>query len=142
MFANANRDVKKNRKGFTAADFYLYEPREDQNLPHGAFGAAAVAMIKKGVFPSWALFCYKPLADAAAGNPIPPKDLYLMADGALLLAPLATEEGFSGMLICTEDASNKVLSFWDEAGNHYELETPPQHTKFVAEEDAVLHRVS
>ena len=142
MIANVNRDVKKNRKGYTASDFYLYEPAEQRDIPHGSFGAAALALIKQQKFPSWGLFCFKALQEAAASSPIPPKDLALMADGAMLLAPVATDEGFSGMLICTEAASDKILPFEDDDGNVYLLETPPQPTKFVAEEDVVLYRVN
>lgn len=142
MFANVNRDQKKNRKGYSASDFYLYEPKEQQDLPHGSFGAAAMSLIKQQKFPSWALFCYKALHDASLGSPIPPKDLALIADGAMLLAPIATDEGFSGMLICTEAASDKILEFRDDNGNTYLLETPPQPTKFVAEEDVTLYLIN
>lgn len=137
LHANLNRDSKKRRKPYTPEDYYLYQPREDQSLPAGRAGAAALELIRLRQFPSWALFCYKELALSAADRE-PPSLLAFVADDAILLAPTKSVHGYSGMLIATEKASDQWIAFRAPDGTTKELYVPEVPTKFVAQDNVIL----
>lgn len=137
IIANQNRDPKKQRKPFTLEDFSFYMPREARNLPSGAYGSAALALIHERKFPSWALFCYKDLVAGADQN-YKPETPALIAEDCILLHPVQVAGGWKGMMIATESASDQRRVFTDEKGRSYQLTVPYVSTKFVAEEDVTL----
>lgn len=137
LHANLNRDPKKRKKPFTPEDYYLYQPRDEQSLPAGRAGAAAMELIKRRQFPSWALFCYKELSISAA-NEEPPSLLALFSQNAILLAPFKVAGGFKGMLIATEEASDRWVEFTMADGTTKELFVPVVPTKFIAEDNVTL----
>ena len=137
IIANQQRDPKKQRKPFTLDDFSFYMPREARNLPAGAYGSAAMALIKDRKFPSWALFCYKDLA-AGANQNYRPENPALIASDCILLHPVQVGGGWKGMMIATESASDQCRTFTDEKGRSYQLTVPYIETKFVAQEDVTL----
>lgn len=138
LLANQQRDSKRQRKPFSASDFYLYQPREDKNLPEGSYGAAAVKLVEAGRFPAWCLFCYPALRDAAGACKQPPRTLAYIAEDAVLLAPRRLGNGYIGMLVAQESAGGQVRLFETDDGNFISLEVPAIPTKFIAEEDVIL----
>lgn len=97
-----------------------------------------MTMVKMKTFPSWALFCFKQLSEMA--DPFySPEICALVAEDAILLHPEKTENGYLGLLIACESASNEQREFTDDKGNKISLAVPYVHTKVVAEEDITLY---
>lgn len=137
LLANQNRDPKKQRKPFDPRDFSYYLPRDERNLPTDVYGSAAMLMVRAGRFPSWALFCYKDLAASATEDYIPAM-CALVSKDAILLHPVRTNNGWKGMLIAQESASESRRVFTDDEGHEYTLSVPFIETKFVAKEGVEL----
>lgn len=118
-------------------EFFLYKDKEELNTPGARYGAAAKRLIEIGKFPYWALFVYKDLV-ARADECLPPDDLALIAEDAIIIAP--SYEGFEchGMLIAMESASEKVRQFSTVHGDFIELRLPKLDAKVSAIEDAVI----
>ena len=137
---NSKKDPKKG-KTFEAKDFCFFRPREEEDLPNGRFGAAAIKLIEKGLFPSWALFCYSELSQGATEG-YEPSQLAWISDDAILLHPVSSksDRGIQGMLIAREAAGGKTLEFTSEKGETIMLTVPPIKTKIVAEENATLYK--
>lgn len=138
MTANMNRDAKKQRKPYGIEEFYLYQPKDEQNLPEGRCAAAAVELYKRKMFPGWAMFCYKELATSAIGAP--PPLLAFMSPKALLLAPIKTEHGYKGMLVAGEEVSEKWQTFMSPCGKMVTMYVPEIKTKFIAQDNVTLRR--
>jgi hypothetical protein len=136
VISNQNRDPKKN-KASLPEDFSYYLSRQARDLPSGAYGSAAMALIKERRMPPWALFCYKDLSSAADAS-YTPLEPALMAEDAILLHPIREGAGYKGMLIAMESASEQKRVFRDSDGKETELIIPFVGTKFVAEEDIIL----
>lgn len=132
-----NRDSKKRRAAFKPEDFYFYANRDDLNLPDAKYGAAALALIRKGQFPSWALFVYRDLK-ARAEDALPPELLCFQCDDAILLAPDINGNIATGMLIAAESASTSVREMHSPCGHKITARLPEINGKFVANEDAEL----
>ena len=139
ILANQQRDPKKQRKPYTMDDFALYRPVDADGTPDGAYGSAMVALVKAKKCPPWALFCYKELVAAADPDYVPTQPA-LVADGAVLLHPVSTKEGYRGLLIAMEQAGGERLEFTSLSGEVVMLNVPVIDTKVVAEEDVVLLR--
>ena len=92
---------------------------------------------RKGLLPSWALFCFKELV-AAASDSYVPSDPVLLAEDALLLHPVKTDVGWKGMLIACESAGGKIREFANVEGETIKLAIPVLDTKYVAMEDVTL----
>lgn len=135
MVANFNRDPKKG-KPLSIDQFYLYQPQELKNLPKARYGSAALALIDQEQFPYWALFCYKELVQGASGSP--PELLCYQSDTAILLAPEMGENGMSGLLIATEEASEQVQVMKSPCGRQLTTVMPRIPTKIIAKEDVTL----
>ncbi len=138
LIANQQRDPKKKVEPFKLADFSFFKPINSGERPSSQYGSAALAMIKTGTFPSWALFCFKQLSDMADPSYVPGVAGFVSED-AILLHPTKTEFGYKGLLIARESAGNQKRDFVDERGNKISLSIPPVHTKTVAEEDVTLY---
>lgn len=137
LLANLNRDSKKQKKPIPLEEFFLYQPREERDLPSGSAGAAAMELIKQRVFPSWALFCYKELAAGAA--PEPPTVLAFISKAAILLAPQRTASGgYKGLLIALEEGGDRWTTMESPCGKQVQLFIPPIPTKVVAEDSVTL----
>ena len=137
ILSNANRDSKKKPKPYPIENFYLYQPKELRNVPESNCGSAAIELIARGLFPSWALFCYKELATAANGTP--PALLAYIGEDAILLAPTKQGSSVSGMLIALESASNKRLVLTSPCGDSVTVRIPALYTKVVAQEIGRAH---
>lgn len=135
--AEINRNRKKRKKPYTMDEFFLYKDKDDLNLPNARYGAAAKKLIELEQFPAWALFVYKDLV-ARADGAIPPEDLALIAEDAIILAPTYEDFECHGMLIAMESASDKVRRFSTIHGDFVELRMPKLNAKVSAIEDAVI----
>lgn len=138
LIANQQRDPKKKAEPFKASDFSFFKPAVDGERPSSHYGSAALAMIKAGTFPSWALFCFKQLSEIADPSYTPGVAGFVSED-AILLHPIKTEHGYTGLLIARESAGNQRRDFMDENGNKVSLVVPAVTTKTVAEEGAILY---
>ena len=138
MTANMNKDPKKG-KAYSPMDFAIYTPRDRQDLPEGAYGAAALKLVKEKRYPAWALFCFKQLVSSATKD-YEPTSAALISDYAILLHPRPVKGGFTGLLIAQERAGNCSSVFVDDQGDEFLLEVPPIPTKVIAEEGVTLMR--
>lgn len=137
MQANFKRDPKKTKKAYSYKDFCFFSSQEDSDAPSVRYGSAAVQLAIQGRFPSWGLFVFSELKKSS--NPgVVPETLALIAEDAMLLAPIKTEFGWLGFLIALESASDCVRTFVDDDGNEYSLSVPVIETKIVAREDVYL----
>jgi hypothetical protein len=137
ILVNQNRDPKKQAKPYSFKDFLFFAPLEDQALPEGHFGAAAIELHRRGEYPSWALFCFAELNKRAAQGYVP-RVCALISDDAIMLHPIQGDGGYRGMLIAREAASRKVIEFKRDDGVIVKLVMPEIKTKIIAEEEAIL----
>lgn len=137
IMANQNRDSKKKTEPYKTEEFCMFKPRDMIDLPSSRYGSAAIALIEAGRYPSWALFCFKELS-SIADRDYKPGVLAFVADDAILLHPMKTSEGYTGMLIALESASSKRRVFRDDNGNSFALTVPHVHTKVIAQEGVTL----
>jgi len=135
VYANSQRDPKKDQKPYGPLDFAMYKPLEGEG-PAGYYAACYVHLVERRELPQWALFCYKEVASSARGSA--GRQYALFAEDAILIGPRHTEDGFKGFLIALESASEQVRTFSDPNGNFFDLTLPKIHTKVIAEEDVFL----
>ena len=138
LIANQQRDPKKKVEPFKASDFSFFKPAVSGERPSSHYGSAALAMIKAGTFPSWALFCFKQLSDMADPSYVPGVAGFVSED-AVLLHPTKVDGGYKGLLIARESAGNQRRDFVDDKGLTISLTVPPVRTKTIAEEDITLY---
>ena len=137
ILANQNRNPKKKSKPYNFKDFCFFKPVQDKDLPKGRYGSAAMTLIQKGSFPSWAMFCIPELKESAIVNYIPP-EIALISEDAILLHPVQTETGYVGFLIARESASKQSRIFLKDDGTEISLKIPNIETKIVALEGVIL----
>lgn len=136
--AEINRDSKRRRKPYLMDDFYLYADAEDTGkTPNGRYGAAALELISRSLFPSWALFVYKDLKTQAE-NAVAPDLLAFIHVHAIVLAPVISDNQCTGMLIALEEASGKTLTMDSPCGKRIRIQVPELNDKVYAEEDCVM----
>jgi hypothetical protein len=138
--AEMNRDRKKNRRPGKISDHYFYENQELSNMPEPRYGAAAMAMIKDGLFPPWALFVYKDLKERA-GDALPPEVLCLQCEDVLLLAPDIDDMSVTGMLVAAGSASEGTRTLRSPCGIEVDLVVPKLSGMVEAIEDAELRLI-
>lgn len=139
--AEMNRDSKKRRKPFEPNDFYYYADQELLNMPEPKYGAAAMELIKRGLFPSWALFTYTELKKRA-DDAIAPEFLCLQCEDAIILAPNIDGATVSGMLIADHSASEQTRSMTSPCGQTVTVAMPLIPGKFEAIEESELRILS
>lgn len=138
LHANSNRDPKRKSKPYSFKDFMFYSDNESGELPSGRYGSAAIALVRERKFPDWALFCFPQLKSGADPDSVP-SILAFIAEDAILLAPIKTQSGWSGLLIARESASEKTRQFKDDNGNVHKLTLPFVETKVIAREGITLY---
>jgi hypothetical protein len=116
----------------------FYSDNESGELPSGRYGSAAIALVRERKFPDWALFCFPQLKSGADPDSVP-SILAFIAEDAILLAPIKTQSGWSGLLIARESASEKTRQFKDDNGNVHKLTLPFVETKVIAREGITLY---
>ena len=135
--AEVNRDKKRRNKPFRPEEFYFYQDKEKMNLPEPKYGAAALALIEKGLFPHWALFAYNDLK-VRAGDALPPEVLCLACEDAIILAPNIDGHIVTGMLIAAQTASEGVREMTTPCGRVHQVRLPKIDGKFEADEEAEI----
>lgn len=137
MLYNAN--TSKKAKALGIDKFYLYQPEEAKNVAAPRYANAAMALVKMGLFPSWALFCFKDLT-AQSNELTPPEVLCYQSDSAILLAPRLDFDARTvhGLLIALEESSQKNMTLVSESGDKIVAQMPHIPTKVVAEDDVTL----
>jgi hypothetical protein len=133
--AESNRDKKKRNKPFRPEEFYFYEDKEQMNLPEPKYGAAALALIGRGLFPHWALFTYNDLK-VRAGDAVAPEVLCLSCEDAIILAPDIDGHLITGMLIAAHSASEGFREMTTPCGKVHHVRLPKIDGKFAADEEA------
>ena len=136
LFANSNRDSKKQKTPYKINDFFLYQPRESQDTPMAIYGAAALKLVEERMFPNWALTFYSDLKKSAEGEP--PKLLAYMHDKAIVLAPVIDGNVVNGLLIADDVVSEQVLEMHSNHGELIKLEMPKLTIRYSAKEGAIL----
>lgn len=138
IFVNANRDPKKNQKPSVWSDFCFYKPTNDGDSATLENGSAMLHLVKERMLPYWALFCFREVT-ANANESYRPARLAFVCDDAILIHPVKTETGYSGLLIAQESASASTRQMVDpETGEIASLRIPQLHAKMVAQENIRL----
>ena len=140
VMANANRDSKKKKEPYTMEDFFLFKPIEDRNIPTNVYGAAAMVLAEKRLLPTWALFIYKDLKEAASGPA--PQLLAFLGEDAIILAPQFGPDHVKGMVVGKESARAKRRTLTSPCGKTIYVEIPDISGKFFAEEDLQIPLIS
>jgi hypothetical protein len=94
-------------------EFCWFLPPKDQDAAEGppaVAGAAMLALCEARQVPGFAMAFYDALATAGEGTPPPPL-LALLADDALLLAPVEHQDGWRGLLLAEETAAGLERTF-------------------------------
>ena len=136
LFVNSKRDPKKQKAPYKIDDFFLYQPQDAQDIPTGVYGAAAMKLIEKRMFPGWALTFYADLKKGAAG--LPPTLLAYQHEKAIVLAPVIDGKTVKGMLIADYCVSEKIIELQSNHGDMIRLQMPKLHSQYSAEEDIIL----
>lgn len=135
--ANTQRDPKKRREPYAIEDFYMFQPKALRREPEERYGAAALSLQQKGLFPVWGLFCFPALRKAAKGA-APPLVAFI-ADDAVLLAPSEVDEGkWGGLLIAEKSAGNRSVHFTSPCGREIDLLIPTIQDEVIADEEVTL----
>lgn len=140
LFANSNRDTKKQKTPYKLNDFFLFQPLDEQDVPTGVYGAAAMKLVEERKFPLWALTFYSDLKKASSGDA--PELLAYIHDKAILLAPVIDENTVRGMLIAEEVVSEQVIEMYSPDGEQIKLQMPKLTIRYSAREDVELPIVS
>lgn len=136
LIANSNRDPKKKKEPYRIDDFYLYQPKEEMNIPTAVYGAAGMELIKMKKLPPWALFVFKDIKQSASGAP--PAMLALIGENALVLAPIFKDKTVKGMLICNEKAYGTEIAMVSPCGKTATLAIPVMSGRYIAVENIEL----
>lgn len=135
--AEIYRDRKKRRKPFELEEFCLYNFENKKDTINPIYGAAALALIRLRLFPSWGLFVYKELSERAEES-APPEILCYQCDQAIILAPTIEDGSCKGMLIATESAGLRILAMQSPCGKEIRVRMPQVGSKIIAEENCYL----
>lgn len=136
LFANSNRDAKKQKTPYKMNDFFLYQPQEDQDSPEGASGAAAMKLVEQRKFPQWALTFFSDLKNSASGEA--PDLLAYTHEKAIVLAPVVDESFVRGMLIADEVVSEQIIEMRSNHGDILKLQMPKLSIRYTAQEGLAL----
>ena len=136
ILVNQNLDPKKN-KPKSYEDMCFYRPADSSSRANSAYASAMLLMATRRKLPNWALFCFKEVT-ASADPTYTPKICGFVAKDALLLHPVQNGNGWDGMLIAMESASDQLRTFVADDGTEVELRVPHVHTKIIAEEGVTL----
>ena len=136
VFANSNRDPKKKRTPYKMDDFFLYQSKEDRNIPSAVFGSAAMELIKMKMFPKWALFAFKDLKESANGRP--PSILAYIGVDIMILGPVIDDGQLRGMIICQESSYDTRRQLCSPCGAGLEVLVPRYSGKIYAEENVSI----
>lgn len=121
-------------------DFFLFEPQDDKNIPTAVYGSAAMVLADGGNLPSWALFVYKDLKEAANGAA--PSLLAYICEDAMILAPVHNGSMVRGMVIAKHKASGQRRTMTSPCGRTIYTEIPVGNGQVFAKEDVEIPLIS
>lgn len=133
ILANTHRDPKKKKEGYKMDDFFVYQTKEEMNIPTSRFGAAALELVRRNLLPRWALFVYKDLSAAAEGAP--PSVLAYQAEDVIILAPLLAAGDVRGMIICLESSYGEERTLTSKDGQSIKIMIPRYKGKVYADDE-------
>lgn len=141
MMIELQRDPKRRAKPYRPADFYCWQRGDATGEPPAA-GAAMLELVRRGMFPSFALGeWFDSLKAAGADQPLPPM-LAWWSEEAILLAPERSgPDRWAGYLIAMAEAAGASQQFTNEHGDAVRLIVPSTLGTVAAveaEADAVL----
>lgn len=90
--------------------FCLFRQQQPGEQPPSDAGAAMLELIRRQLFPSFALAFYEHLSKAGQNHPVPSR-LALVAEDAIVLAPSAGPGGWQGFLIAESQAAGQDRAF-------------------------------
>lgn len=107
MHANLNRDAKKQRKPYSAADFCFFVDHEE-NRPEARAASIYMALVKAKRLPGFALPFF---SDFKHGEPskAPLEQVVMLHPEFVFLDPQAIEGGFIGTMIAEHSVSGKTI---------------------------------
>jgi len=108
LTANLNRDAKKVKTPYKAADFCFFAVASDKNDPDEINASAYFELLERKQLPPWALFVFAEMKKMKGGTPAP-DPVAAIGDGFILLAPEPVNGGMSGLLIAQQKVSGQVL---------------------------------
>lgn len=108
LMANINRDAKKNKTAYKAADFCFFASAGERNDPDEINAAAYFELIEKRLLPSWALFVFSEMKKAKSSLPAP-EPIAALGDGFILLAPQPANGGMTGLLMAEKRVSGQAI---------------------------------
>lgn len=133
-----NKIPGKNKKRHSMLDLCLYTSADDLNLPKARYGAAMLEARRLGIYPSWCLFIYKELAEAASGSSPDPCIYTSEEEDVAVLAPWVEGTQLRGLVILQESASNQIRRLTGPDNRSYLVRVPQVTSKLVADEDMLL----
>ncbi len=141
MMIELQRDPKRRAKAYQPADFYCWQQGSRSTEPPAA-GAAMLELVRREMFPPFALGeWFDDLKAAGADHPLPPM-LAWWSEEAILLAPQRSgPDRWAGYLIAMAEASGRSQRFTNEHGDVVRLIVPSTVGavgEVEAEADAVL----
>jgi hypothetical protein len=90
--------------------FCFFRQQQPGERPPAEAGAAMLELIRRQLFPGFALAFYEHLSAAGRDQPVPAR-LAMIAEDAILLAPAAGPSGWSGFLIAESVAAGQLRAF-------------------------------
>ena len=90
--------------------FCFFRVQQQGERPPVEAGAAMLELIRRQQCPGFALAFYEQLEQAGKGND-PPQRLALVADDAILLAPIPAGDGWQGFVIAEATATGQLREF-------------------------------
>lgn len=110
-------------------DFQAFaaDPEGEQEQAPAAAGAALVELVRRDLFPGFALGPWYDALKAAGKGAALPEQLAFIAEDAILLAPFRLDATtWGGYLIAMDEAAGQPRQFTDEDGQRLVLVVPPE----------------
>jgi hypothetical protein len=140
MMVELQRNTKKRTKPYQPADFYCWGGSGTSEPPEA--GAAMLELMRRNLFPQFALGEWFDDLKNAAGDTPAPAILAWWSDEAILLAPRRLgPDQWGGYLIAMAESAGMTQTFTNEHGDSALLTVPPTVGTVgavEAEADAVL----
>lgn len=108
IHANLNRDSKKNRKPYSAADFCFFIDHQE-GRPEARAAGAYMRLAEEGLLPPWALFAFADFKGTAPSKG-EIEELALIGEGVVLLAPREIDDGLVGLLLAEQFVSGQEVT--------------------------------
>lgn len=88
-------------------DFCFFGDK-DSNKPEQRAASAYMRLVKDGVLPPWAMFCFGDFKHAKEAS-APASEVAIIGDAFILLEPTVIDNGYEGLLIAEQVCSAQVV---------------------------------